>query len=111
MRGVTCSRATELNFKFTFDWFQYNKFKQRLIRERVTTPTTTVYRCGSLIDLCRGPHVRHTGKVKAFKVTKVSRSSHKSAAALRCYVQYTKRKLTVYVFMCMYARQAEIRIK
>ena len=29
-------------------------------------------RCGPLIDLCRGPHVRHTGKVKAFAVTKNS---------------------------------------
>ena len=28
-------------------------------------------RCGPLIDLCRGPHVRHTGKVKAFDVVKV----------------------------------------
>ena len=31
---------------------------------RIDTPTTTVYRCGPLIDLCRGPHVRHTGKIK-----------------------------------------------
>ncbi|KAG8042186.1 hypothetical protein G9C98_000177, partial [Cotesia typhae] len=30
------------------------------------------YRCGPLIDLCRGPHIRHTGKVKAIKVTKNS---------------------------------------
>ncbi|KAL4705634.1 hypothetical protein ACJJTC_002020 [Scirpophaga incertulas] len=40
--------------------------------EKVHTPTTTVYRCGSLIDLCKGPHVRHTGKVKAVKITKSS---------------------------------------
>jgi threonyl-tRNA synthetase len=51
---------------------QYNKFKLRILNEKVNTPTTTVYRCGPLIDLCRGPHVRHTGKVKSFKVTKVS---------------------------------------
>ena len=51
--------------------FQYNIFKQRLLKERVTTPTTTVYKCGPLIDLCRGPHVRHTGKVKAMMITKV----------------------------------------
>uniref|UniRef100_A0A8C0VEQ0 threonine--tRNA ligase n=1 Tax=Cyanistes caeruleus TaxID=156563 RepID=A0A8C0VEQ0_CYACU len=25
--------------------------------------------CGPLIDLCRGPHVRHTGKIKAFKIS------------------------------------------
>lgn len=52
--------------------FQYNPFKVRILQEKVTTPTTTVYRCGPLIDLCRGPHVRHTGKVKALQVTKNS---------------------------------------
>ena len=52
--------------------FAYNEFKQRILQEKVTTPTTTVYKCGPLIDLCRGPHVRHTGKVKAFQVTKNS---------------------------------------
>uniref|UniRef100_A0A674KFU2 threonine--tRNA ligase n=1 Tax=Terrapene triunguis TaxID=2587831 RepID=A0A674KFU2_9SAUR len=29
-------------------------------------------RCGPLIDLCRGPHVRHTGKIKALKIFKNS---------------------------------------
>ncbi|XP_055642337.1 threonine--tRNA ligase 1, cytoplasmic isoform X2 [Toxorhynchites rutilus septentrionalis] len=52
--------------------FEYNQFKVRILNEKVTTDTTTVYRCGSLIDLCRGPHVRHTGKVKALKVVKNS---------------------------------------
>ena len=51
--------------------FAYNQFKVRILNEKVKEPKTTVYRCGSLIDLCRGPHVRHTGFVKAFKVTKV----------------------------------------
>jgi len=32
-------------------------------------------RCGPLIDLCRGPHVRHTGKIKAMQVTKVCMSA------------------------------------
>uniref|UniRef100_A0A8C2DRT8 threonine--tRNA ligase n=1 Tax=Cyprinus carpio TaxID=7962 RepID=A0A8C2DRT8_CYPCA len=52
--------------------FKYNKFKCRILNEKVTTPTTTVYRCGPLIDLCRGPHVRHTGKIKALKIHKNS---------------------------------------
>lgn len=30
-----------------------------------------ILRCGPLIDLCWGPHVRHTGKIKAAMVTKV----------------------------------------
>uniref|UniRef100_UPI00398F2A6E threonine--tRNA ligase 1, cytoplasmic isoform X1 n=2 Tax=Pristiophorus japonicus TaxID=55135 RepID=UPI00398F2A6E len=52
--------------------FKYNKFKCRILNEKVNTPTTTVYRCGPLIDLCRGPHVRHTGKIKAMKIHKNS---------------------------------------
>ncbi|XP_022920740.2 threonine--tRNA ligase 1, cytoplasmic isoform X2 [Onthophagus taurus] len=52
--------------------FDYNPFKLRILNEKVNTPTTTVYRCGPLIDLCRGPHVRHTGKIKALKVIKNS---------------------------------------
>lgn len=61
----------ELTKEQLLEMFDYNPFKVRILKEKVDTPTTTVYRCGPLIDLCRGPHVRHTGKVKAFKVTKV----------------------------------------
>lgn len=52
--------------------FEYNEFKVRILNEKVTQDRTTVYRCGSLIDLCRGPHIRHAGKIKAMKVTKNS---------------------------------------
>jgi len=54
--------------------FAYNKFKVRILEQKVTTPTTTVYRCGPLIDLCRGPHVPNTGVIKAMQVTKSSAS-------------------------------------
>ncbi|XP_053561429.1 threonine--tRNA ligase, mitochondrial isoform X2 [Bombina bombina] len=49
--------------------FKDNKFKLQIIEEKVES-STTVYRCGSLVDLCRGPHVRHTGIVKALKLVK-----------------------------------------
>jgi len=52
-----------LSNRTLFSFWQYNEFKKRIINERVNTPTTTVYRCGPLIDLCRGPHVRHTGEL------------------------------------------------
>uniref|UniRef100_A0A674AR52 threonine--tRNA ligase n=1 Tax=Salmo trutta TaxID=8032 RepID=A0A674AR52_SALTR len=42
--------------------FMYNKFKCLIY----------CFRCGPLIDLCRGPHVRHTGKIKALKIYKNS---------------------------------------
>lgn len=54
------------------EMFKYNEFKVRIIQNKIHTPTTTVYRCGPLIDLCRGPHVRNTGKIKALKVVKNS---------------------------------------
>lgn len=62
----------EMTKEDLFEMFKYNEFKCRILREKVKTPTTTVYRCGPLIDLCRGPHVRHTGKIKSMAVTKNS---------------------------------------
>ncbi|XP_062453713.1 threonine--tRNA ligase, mitochondrial isoform X2 [Rhea pennata] len=48
--------------------FRHNEFKLRQIEEEVTTETATVYRCGPLVDLCGGPHVRHTGLIRALRV-------------------------------------------
>lgn len=62
----------EMTKEDLLEMFKYNQFKVRILNEKVDTPTTTVYRCGPLIDLCRGPHVRHTGKIKALKVVKNS---------------------------------------
>ncbi len=36
--------------------------------------TITFYKCGDFIDLCRGPHVESTGKIRAFKLTSVAGS-------------------------------------
>ncbi|XP_022366789.1 probable threonine--tRNA ligase 2, cytoplasmic isoform X1 [Enhydra lutris kenyoni] len=62
----------EVNKEVLLEMFKYNKFKCRILNEKVNTPTTTVYRCGPLIDLCKGPHVRHTGKIKTIKIFKNS---------------------------------------
>ncbi|KAF9011877.1 tars protein [Cyathus striatus] len=57
------------------EMFNYNKYKQYLIQSKIPDGTsTTVYRCGPMIDLCVGPHIPHTGKIKAFMVTKSSAS-------------------------------------
>ena len=53
------------------EMFKHNPFKQRLIQER-GIGDTTVYRCGNLIDMCRGPHLPHTGKAKAISLYKTS---------------------------------------
>jgi threonyl-tRNA synthetase len=53
--------------------FADNPFKVSILQTKVPdNGRTTVYRCGDLIDLCRGPHVPHTGKIKAFAATRHS---------------------------------------
>ncbi|SCU92527.1 LAMI_0E10880g1_1 [Lachancea mirantina] len=53
--------------------FHYSKYKTYLVQTKVPDGgATTVYRCGSLIDLCVGPHIPHTGRIKAFKLLKNS---------------------------------------
>ena len=55
--------------------FADNPFKVQLITTKIPdNGYTTAYRCGPLIDLCRGPHVPTTGNIKAFEVTKASSS-------------------------------------
>ncbi|EGW31902.1 uncharacterized protein SPAPADRAFT_61003 [Spathaspora passalidarum NRRL Y-27907] len=55
--------------------FEYNKYKVKFISDKIPDGTsTTVYRCGPLIDLCVGPHIPHSGRIKAFKVLKNSSS-------------------------------------
>lgn len=62
----------EMTKEELLEMFKYSKYKEYFINQRVPDGTTsTVYRCGPLIDLCRGPHVPHTGNIKAFSVLKV----------------------------------------
>lgn len=55
------------------EMFKHNPLKIHLIESKIPDGTsTTVYRCGTLIDLCRGPHIPHTGRIKAFQIMKNS---------------------------------------
>lgn len=57
------------------EMFAYNKYKKHIIESKIPDGTsTTVYRCGPMIDLCVGPHIPHTGRIKSFMVTKSSAS-------------------------------------
>ncbi|MEK6747918.1 MAG: threonine--tRNA ligase [Pseudomonadota bacterium] len=48
------------------------EFKARIIEDIPAGEILSLYRQGDFIDLCRGPHVPGTGKLKAFKLTKVA---------------------------------------
>ncbi len=47
------------------------KYKVELLEE-FTDPVVSFYQQGDFIDLCRGPHVPHSGFLKAFKLTSVA---------------------------------------
>ena len=48
------------------------KYKAELIEAIPAGQTISLYREGDFIDLCRGPHVPSTGKLKHFKLMKVA---------------------------------------
>lgn len=52
--------------------FSDNKFKVEIINDLPADKTITVYRCGPLVDLCRGPHIPNTSFVKAIACLKAS---------------------------------------
>ena len=47
-------------------------YKAEIIASIPSNETISLYREGNFIDLCRGPHVPSTGKLKVFKLTKVA---------------------------------------
>ncbi|MGE4407444.1 threonine--tRNA ligase [Pseudomonas sp.] len=64
-------------------------YKAELVRAIPEGETVSLYRQGDFEDLCRGPHVPSTGKLQAFKLTKVAgaywRGDAKNAMLQRIY--------------------------
>ncbi|KNC73420.1 hypothetical protein SARC_14022, partial [Sphaeroforma arctica JP610] len=52
--------------------FQHNEYKKHFINKADETVTFTAYKMGALVDLCKGPHIRHTGQLGAFHAHKLS---------------------------------------
>ncbi len=53
------------------EMFGDNPYKKELIQE-LQDREISLYRQGSFTDLCRGPHLPHTGFIKGFKLMKIS---------------------------------------
>lgn len=47
------------------------KYKVEIIKD-LETDKVTLYRNGDFVDLCRGPHVDFTGRIKAFKLLSIA---------------------------------------
>src|SRR4030042_2025501 len=61
-------RREEMTKTQAKDLFKEQPYKLELIEE-LLDEKVTVYRQGSFVDLCRGPHTKSTGEIKAFKLT------------------------------------------
>ena len=55
--------------------FAGNPYKEYLINSKIPDKgITSAYKCGSLIDLCTGPHLPSTDRMKGYKIIKNSSS-------------------------------------
>ncbi len=64
----TISRAEAIDFFRSIG----EEYKAKIIHDLPENEVLTLYQQGNFIDLCRGPHVPSTGKIKAFKLTKLA---------------------------------------
>ncbi len=58
---------------------ELNRFRLEIV-QGIPSDTVSFYQQGSFIDLCEGPHVPSTGRVKAFKLLKVAAAFWKGDA-------------------------------
>ncbi|GCF92312.1 threonine--tRNA ligase [Enterococcus florum] len=54
------------------DFFSYDPYKVALIQDLPEEEVITAYTQGEFTDLCRGPHIPSTGKIKVFKLLSVA---------------------------------------
>lgn len=62
----------EVNRKEAEQIFHDDPYKRELIHDLPENEVITVYQQGEFIDLCRGPHLPSTGRIKAFKLMSVA---------------------------------------
>lgn len=96
------------------DFYHDEPYKLEMISE-LADGTISFYQQGGFTDLCRGPHVPHTGFVKAFKLMKVSgaywRADQTKAQLQRIYgtAFFDKKELKKYLNLLEEARKRDHR--
>lgn len=94
--------------------FESNPYKKELIQE--LDGLITGYSQGEFFDLCRGPHLPSLGKIKAFKILKLSgaywRADSEKEMLTRIYgISFPDRKmLKDYLFMLEEAKKRDHKI-
>jgi threonyl-tRNA synthetase len=93
MRRIIDSRSPfvrrEITREEAMELFRDEPYKMELISEIPEGEPITVYEEGGFVDLCRGPHLEHTGQIKAFKLLSVAgaywRGNEKNPMLQRIY--------------------------
>jgi len=62
----------ELDRLEAMELFEGQELKRELISELPEGETISIYNQGNFTDLCRGPHVPDTSRIRAFKLTKIA---------------------------------------
>ncbi|MEW6350914.1 MAG: threonine--tRNA ligase [Thermodesulfobacteriota bacterium] len=89
-------------------------YKVEIIRD-LDADEVSLYSQGDFTDLCRGPHIPHSGVIKAFKLTKVAgaywRGDERNPMLQRIYGTSfpTKAQLGEYLFMIEEAKKRDHR--
>jgi threonyl-tRNA synthetase len=94
-----------------------NKFKQEIVGDiKARGDDLTFYKHGDFIDLCRGPHVPHTGFLKHVKLTKLGGSYWRADANREQLVRvygtafFDKQELKDYLHMLEEAKKRDHRV-
>jgi threonyl-tRNA synthetase len=96
------------------EFYRGEEYKLEMIRD-LQDGTISFYQQGEFTDLCRGPHVPHTGFVKSFKLLKVSgaywRADQTRAQLQRIYgtAYFDKKELKQYLHFLEEARKRNHR--
>ena len=67
-------QRVEVSQEEALEMFEENKFKVEIISGLQPESRITLYRCGDMVDLCRGPHLPNTGYLKTATVGALNRA-------------------------------------
>jgi threonyl-tRNA synthetase len=107
-------KREEVSKQRAMEFYEGEPYKQEMIGE-LADGTISFYTQGGFTDLCRGPHIPHTGFIKAFKLLKVSgaywRADPNRPQLQRIYgtAYFSKKELDDYLHFLEEARKRDHR--
>lgn len=91
------------------------RYKLELLNE-IEDEVVSIFRHGDFVDLCRGPHVRHTGQVKHFRLLSIAgaywKGDERNPMLTRIYgtAFFTEKELTTHLTRLEEAKKRDHRV-